>query len=81
MYIMYIRHTAQVRIHVAKQQTRNPFTVCKRNMEKIYQFVPISVKSIRSLYEVYICRNGAKAYIKNPRVFLREKSAKCGFKI
>ena len=74
MYIMYIRHTAQVRIHVAKQQTGKPYTVSKRNMEKIYQFVPISVKSIRSLYEVNICRNGAKAYIKNPRVFLREKN-------
>jgi hypothetical protein len=24
-------------------------------------------------------RNGAKAYVKNPRVFLREKSAKRGF--
>jgi hypothetical protein len=39
------------------------------------QFVPISVKCIRSMYGVNICyRNGAKA-----RVFHREKSAKRGF--
>jgi hypothetical protein len=31
------------------------------------------------MYEVIFVRNGAKAYVKNPRVFLREKSAKRGF--
>jgi hypothetical protein len=31
------------------------------------------------MHEVNICRNGAKAYVKNPRVFHREKSAKRGF--
>jgi hypothetical protein len=30
------------------------------------------------MYEVIFVRNGAKAYVKNPRVFLREKSAKRG---
>jgi hypothetical protein len=37
------------------------------------------VKSIRSTHEVIFVRNGAKAYVKNPRVFLREKSGKRGF--
>ena len=31
------------------------------------------------MYEVILVKNGAKAYVKNPRVFLREKSAKRGF--
>ena len=31
------------------------------------------------MYEAIFVRNGAKAYVKNPRVFLREKSAKPGF--
>ncbi len=33
------------------------------------KFVPISVKSKRSMYEAIFDRNGAKAYVKNPRVF------------
>jgi hypothetical protein len=38
----------------------------------------VSVKRISSMYEVntVFVRNGANAYVKNPRVFLREKSAK-----
>ena len=40
---------------------------------QICQFVPISVKSIRSMHEVIFVRNGAKAYVKNSQVFLREK--------
>ncbi len=30
------------------------------------------------MYEVIFVRNSAKAYVKNPRVFLSEKSAKRG---
>ncbi len=46
---------------------------------QICQFVPISVKSIRSVYEVIFVRNGDKVYVKIPRVFLREKFAKRSF--
>jgi hypothetical protein len=45
----------------------------------ICQFVPMSIKSTRSMYGVIFVRNGTKAYVKNPQVFLREKSAKLGF--
>jgi hypothetical protein len=45
----------------------------------ICQFVPMSVKSIRSMYGIIFVRNGAKAYVKNPQVFFKEKSAKRGF--
>ena len=43
---------------------------------QICQFVPISVKVYVLCTKLIFVRNGAKAYVKNPRVFLREKSAK-----
>ncbi len=54
-------------------------TLCEILIFLICQFVPISEKVYVLCTELMLLRNGAKTYVKNPRVLHREKIRETGF--